>query len=81
MELQPLQGSFYSSWLVTEDGKVITAKFDVESKHSLVESSGLNVVGIVKGRVNQIISTNDSEGGQKLLISSDSGEISIFGKG
>jgi hypothetical protein len=51
MELQPQQGSFYSSWLVTEDGKVITAKFDVESKHSLVESSGLNVVGIVKGRV------------------------------
>jgi hypothetical protein len=40
MELQPQQGSFYSSWLVTEEGKVITAKFDVESKHSLVESSG-----------------------------------------
>ena len=38
--LQPQQDSFVSSWLVTKDGNIIFAKYDVESKHSLVESNG-----------------------------------------
>ena len=38
--MEPQQNTFVSSWLVTEDGKVIIAKYDVESKHSLVESNG-----------------------------------------
>ena len=32
--------NFYSSWCVAQDGKIIVAKFDVESKHSVVEKSG-----------------------------------------
>jgi hypothetical protein len=35
--MEPQQNTFVSTWLATEDDKVIVAKYDVESKHSLVE--------------------------------------------